>query len=69
MDVIESSPMLLLYSPKSYLERLLSLWLQWAPGDGRGSAGFATKESLIAALLEANLGALAETCMSWLHYA
>jgi hypothetical protein len=61
MDNIQSDPMLLTQSaPKSYLRELLSQWLQWAPGDRRGSIGFATKESLRAALLNANLGQLAE---------
>ena len=58
---IQSNPMLLTQSaPKSYLRELLRQWLQWAPGDGRGSTGFATRESLQAALLKANLGQLAE---------
>ena len=61
MDNIQSNPMLLTESaPKSYLRVLLSQWLQWAPGDGRGSTGFATRESLRAALLRANLGQLAQ---------
>jgi hypothetical protein len=46
-------------APESYLGEMLSRWLQWAPGDGRGSAGFATRGSLQAALLKANLGQLA----------
>ena len=61
MDNIQSDPMLLLQSaPKSYLRELLSQWLQWAPGDGRGSTSYATKESLRTALLSANLGQLAD---------
>ena len=61
MDIIQSNPMLLTQSPpKSYLSEMLSQWLQWAPGDGRGSTGFATRESLRAALLRANLGQLAQ---------
>ena len=61
MNNIQSNPMLLLQSaPKSYLRELLSQWLQWAPGDERGSTGCASKESLRAALLKANLGQLAE---------
>ena len=46
--------------PESYLREMLSQWLQWAPGDGRGSTGFATRELLRAALLRANLGQLAQ---------
>ena len=61
MDNIQSNPMLLTQSaPKSYLREMLSQWLQWAPGDGRGSIGYASKESLRAALLKANLGQLAQ---------
>ena len=58
------TPMLHSRGPEGYLGELLSQWLQWAPGDERGSTGFATMESLIAALLKANFGALAEKCMS-----
>ena len=61
MDNIQSDPMLLTQSaPKSFLRELLSQWLQWAPGDKRGSVSFATKESLRAALLCANLGQIAQ---------
>ena len=60
MDKIQNNPILLTQAPDSYLRKLLSQWLQWAPGDGRGSKGYATKESLRAALLKINLGRLAE---------
>ena len=60
MDHIESRPLLLMQAPQSWLAAMLSEWLQWAPGDGRGSTGFATRESLRVALLKANLGQLAE---------
>ena len=61
MDNIESSPMLLTQSPpQSWLREMLSQWLEWAPGDRRGSTSFATKESLRTALLNANLGQLAQ---------
>ena len=61
MDNIQSNPMLMMQSPpENYLRAMLSQWLQWAPGDGRGSTGFATRESLRAALLKANLGQLAQ---------
>ena len=56
MDNIQSSPMLMMQAPRSWLGQMLTQWLQWAPGDGRGSTSFATKESLRAALLKANLG-------------
>ena len=59
LDNIRSNPTLMASAPNSYLEEMLTQWLQWAPGDGRGSAGFATKESLRDALLKAGLGQLA----------
>ena len=58
---IQSNPMLMMQGPPgSWLREMLTQWLQWAPGDGRGSTGFATKESLCAALLKAGFGATAE---------
>ena len=60
MDIIQNSPMLMMQAPQSWLRKMLSQWLQWAPGDGRGSTGFATKESLRAALLSINQGQLAQ---------
>ena len=61
MDNIQSNPMLMMQSPpQSWLKEMLSQWLQWAPGDGRGSTGYATKDSLRAALLRANLEQLAQ---------
>ena len=61
MDTIQNNPMLLAQSPpKSYLREMLTQWLQWGPGDGRGSTGVATRESLHAALLKVNLAQLAE---------
>ena len=52
--------MLMMQAPGSYLGEMLSQWLQWAPGDGRGSTGFAMRESLRKALLRVNLGQLAQ---------
>lgn len=61
MDTIQSNPMLLLQSPpKSYLSELLFQWLHRAPGDGHGSTGIATRQSLRTALLKVNLGQLAQ---------
>ena len=53
---ILSTPWLVQQAPGSWLGEMLSQWLEWAPGDGRDSRSFATKESLHAALLKANLG-------------
>ena len=60
LDNIQANPMLLVQgAPVSWLNKMITEWLQWAPGDGRGSTGFATKESLIHALNRAGLGAIA----------
>ena len=56
---IEARPSLLSGAPRSWLSAMLTDWLQWAPGDGRGSTSFATLESLKAALNQAGLGAIA----------
>lgn len=61
LDNTQSNQMLLTQSlPMSFLRKMLSQWLQWTPGDGRGSKGYAMRESLVAALLKVNLGQLAE---------
>ena len=59
LEDIQVYPVSSLGAPKSYLSRLLSKWLEWAPGDGRGSEGFATLERLKDALRQINLGATA----------
>lgn len=60
LDVIlEAKPLLLTGAPRSWLREMLSQWLQWAPGDGRGSMSIATLESLKAALNMSGLGAAA----------
>ena len=58
---------LMVDAPKSYLSELLSKWLEWAPGDGRGSKDFATLEGLKDALLKANLGATAHDLLVQFH--
>ena len=55
-----STPWLLEQAPQSWLSEMLTQWLKWAPEDGRGSTGFATKEALRTALLQANLGVVAQ---------
>ena len=57
---IEANPMHLLSEPpKSYLSAMLSSWLQWAPGDARGSVNYATVSSLRTAMDKAGLGSAA----------
>ena len=76
MDNIAGRPFLMQLAPNSWLGEMLAQWLEWAPGDGRGSVGFATKEVLRVALLKANLGQLAQqfqwiiviVIQSFIHY-
>ena len=59
LDNIEAKPLLLQRAPTSWLSAVLTEWLQWTPGDSRGSKDFATFETLIFALNEAGLAAAA----------
>lgn len=59
LDNIKDSPLLLSGAPLSWLGTMLSQWLEWAPGDSRGSRDFATLEGLKDALRQANLGSTA----------
>ena len=57
LDNIASNPQnLLAGAPESYLSAMLSKWLQWAPGDGRGSKQYATLSALKSAASLARLG-------------
>ena len=60
LNVIQAKPSLWDTAPTSWLSAMLAEWLQWAPGDSRGSTSFATLEDLKAALREAGLGAKAD---------
>ena len=46
--------------PKRWLSAMLDKWLQWAPGDGRGSKDYAILNSLKSAVRAAGLGRTAE---------
>ena len=59
LNNVQANPNLQNTAPKSFLDTMLSEWLQWAPGDSQGSTSFATLEDLKAALREAGLGAAA----------
>ena len=48
--------MLLVQGVSGYLNEMLSMWYQWAPGDGRGSEDFATLGALKSAVSQAGLG-------------
>ena len=61
LENIQANQVLMTQSPPtSYLREMLSRWLQWTPGDGRRSKGYATMKSLKSALLKVNLGQLAD---------
>ena len=60
LDINEGNPTLPQGAPKSWLRAMLEEWLEWAPGDKRGSKSYATLHSLKSALREANLGRIAE---------
>ena len=60
LDSIESNPLLLTQSPpKSWLSEMINQWIQWGPGDARGSKDSASLKSLKEALLSINLARLA----------
>ena len=51
LEEIQVRPLLLSGAPGSWLSAILAEWLQWAPGDSRGSINFATLEGLKFALM------------------
>ena len=57
---IQATPLHLNGAPKSWLSAMLSEWLEWAPGDERGSKNYATLSGLKSAVREAGLGRTAE---------
>ena len=59
LDNIQANQFLAMNSPASWLSAMLAQWLQWAPGDSRGSTSFATLENLKTALNQTGLGATA----------
>ena len=59
LENIQARPLLLIKAPYSFLNAMLQEWLQWAPGDSRGSKNFAILENLKSALLKAGFGATA----------
>ena len=60
LNNIEAKPLLLQGAPKTWFDAMLEEWLQWAPGDRRGSTSFATLKALKAALVNTGLGAAAQ---------
>ena len=59
LDKIQSNMLPSTDFTTSCLTDMLTKWLQWAPGDSRGSTSFATLEALKAALNEVGFGVTA----------
>ena len=64
---IAGKPSLFNDAPQSWLQAMLSEWLQWAPGDSRGSQSYSTLQMLKSALNKSGLGATASNLSSHLH--
>ena len=58
---IQADPMKLIGAPVSYMDAVLSVWMEKGPGDDRGSTDVATLEELVLALSRANCGRIAHT--------
>ena len=48
-------------APVSYMDAVLSVWMEKGPGDDRGSTDVATLEELVLAVRRANCGRIAQT--------
>ena len=59
LNIIEARPLLLNTAPKSWLSTLLSEWMEWAPGDSRGSTKYANLGDLKSAVSKAGFGVVA----------
>ena len=60
LDIIQANPLLLNDAPTSWLSAMISEWLEWAPGDSRGSTSYANLEDLKSAVSKAGFGVVAE---------
>jgi hypothetical protein len=59
LNNIQAKPLLMNDAPKSWLSALLSDWMEWAPGDSRGSTNYANLEDLKSAVSKAGFGVVA----------
>ena len=64
LQEIQSRPALYATAPKSLLSAMIADWLQWAPGDQRGSTKCATLEGLSDALNKVGLSEDAQSIMT-----
>ena len=60
LNKITSIPLYQSQAPKSWLSEMIAEWLEWAPGDKRGSKHYATLNSLKDAVRDAGLGRTAK---------
>ena len=60
LDNIQHAPLLLGGAPESWLGAMLSMWLEWVPGDQRGSTQYATLANLKSAVVKSGLGKTAQ---------
>ena len=56
LENITANPSHSTAAPENYLSTMLSDWLEWAPGDARGSTNYAKMEDLRSAVDRAGLG-------------
>jgi hypothetical protein len=66
LDNIQGKPSLFTEGPKAWLREMLREWLEWAPGDSRGSSSSASIECLKCALDKSGLAQTAlevESCL------
>ena len=59
MNNIAAQPLLLNGAPHTWLNTVLSDWMEWAPGDSRGSTKYANLEDLRSAVSKAGFGVVA----------
>ena len=64
LNLIQSGPANFMGAPGSWLSAMLTEWLEWKPGDQRGSKEYASLKSLKTAVDKAGLGRTATD----LHY-
>ena len=60
LDIIQANSMLQSGSPHTWLSTLISKWIEWAPGDSRGSTKYANLQDLKSAISKAGYGVIAE---------
>ena len=60
LNNILANPLFMNDAPTSWLSALVSDWLEWAPGDSRGSTNYANLEDIKSAVSKAGFGVVAE---------